>query len=143
MCSQSFSTRASERLVRVSALLLLYKLLRLPVWLCVQQVVEIDLARNKNREASTAIRKLPQSSGGSFGNAEKGYLLRPGGFFLRVSSEKAQDIIKEGNSPLDRLSLINYRECAHLTFNTRDTLRNRAEHLANCSLNPKIYRACE
>eukprot|EP00240_Pyramimonas_obovata_P011413 CAMPEP_0118925604 /NCGR_PEP_ID=MMETSP1169-20130426/3468_1 /TAXON_ID=36882 /ORGANISM="Pyramimonas obovata, Strain CCMP722" /LENGTH=130 /DNA_ID=CAMNT_0006866951 /DNA_START=195 /DNA_END=587 /DNA_ORIENTATION=+ len=67
-----------------------------------EQVVEIDLARNKNREASTALRKLPQSSGGSFGNAEKGYLLRPGGFFLRVSPDKAQNIINEDQERLER-----------------------------------------
>jgi hypothetical protein len=64
-----------------------------------QQIVEIDLARNRNREASTALRKQLPSAGGSFGNVEKGYLLRPGGFFIRLSTEKAQEVIKKGSAP--------------------------------------------
>jgi hypothetical protein len=58
-------------------------------------VIECDLARNKNREALAALRRQGRSGmaawgvGGSFGNHQQGFVVRPGGFFVRMTMDSA------------------------------------------------------
>ncbi|KAK3284099.1 hypothetical protein CYMTET_8235 [Cymbomonas tetramitiformis] len=67
------------------------------------QVVECDRARNANREALTAIRKKGggESELGCFGSTSKGFLLRPGGVFIRLSNEQATSILQRDQARLD------------------------------------------
>lgn len=59
------------------------------------QVIECDLARNKNREALAALRRQGRwglaawGLGGSFGNHQQGFVVRPGGLFVRMTVDRA------------------------------------------------------
>ena len=80
------------------------------------QVTECDLARNKNREALAALRRQESAGAaagggaGSFGNHTQGFVVRPGGVFVRMPTHRAAAVLVAG-------TLRPYALCtaAHLT----------------------------
>ena len=69
-------------------------------------MVECDLARNKNREALAALRRQGRSElaagGGSFGNHQHGFVVRPGGFFVRMTMDRATTAFLAGALQIGR-----------------------------------------
>mmetsp|Transcript_29859 Transcript_29859/g.41301 ORF Transcript_29859/g.41301 Transcript_29859/m.41301 type:complete len:130 (-) Transcript_29859:128-517(-) len=73
------------------------------------QNVEFDRARNKNREALTALKKLESTKRKNRGSFD-GFLLRPSQVFMKFPAAQAKDVLTKDQAKVEEeMTLLRYK----------------------------------